>query len=125
MAREKQFISFMPPYFTGYLNACLDESTDLGRAFKERYQVLVDRLGGEETLTITKLSEARDFIALELVIEGDLSALLRREPVDRGALGQLMAVKTGKGRFLEGMEVKKRVRTHKDTWSQTPLKVVS
>jgi hypothetical protein len=126
MAREKQLISHMPAYYTGFLTQCLDEQTDLGSAFKVRYQKLLDALGGEASLTITKLSEARDFVALELLIEGMLSGLLRREAVDVGQLSQAMNCKSGKGRFLEGIEVKKRVRTHKEIWkTSTPMRVVS
>ena len=102
MAREKQLVTHMPPYYSGFLLKCVDSSTELGQAFLERYQSLLAALGGEDKQSMVQLSEARDYVTLELLIEAIVSGLLRREPADVGALTQAMNVKMNKGRALSG-----------------------
>lgn len=105
MARETKLIAHMPAQYTGHLLKCLDTETDLGKAFLERYTELVRDLGGEETLAATKRSEARDFVALDILIDGMCCDLLARKPIDIGAFTQAMNAKSGKARVL-GLERK-------------------
>jgi hypothetical protein len=128
MAREKQLVTHMPPYYSGFLLKCLDSSTDLGAAFLERYRSLLAALGGEDKQSIVKLSEARDFIVLELLIEAIVSGLLRREPADVGQLVSAMNTKMNKGRALSGwIEHQPRRRLHEvyGSGTVTPIKGTS
>jgi hypothetical protein len=128
VAREKQLITHMPPYYSGFLLKCVDPSTDLGQAFLERYRSLLDALGGEDKQSIVKLSEARDYVTLELLIEAIVSGLLRREPADIGALTAAMNVKANKGRALSGwIEHQPRRRLHEvyGSGTVTPIKGTS
>jgi hypothetical protein len=103
MSRETKLVAHMPAQFKGYLNACLDAGSDLGKAFLERYAEVVRDLGGEDTLAATKRSEARDFVALDILIDGMTLDLLARSPIDIGAFTQAMNAKSGKARVL-GLE---------------------
>lgn len=105
MSRETKLISHMPPQFNGWLLKCLDTQSDLGKAFLERYTEVVRDLGGEDTLAATKRSEARDFVALDVLIDGMCCDLLARNPIDVGAFTQAMNAKSGKARVL-GLERK-------------------
>jgi hypothetical protein len=105
MSRERKLIAHMPAEFKGHLTACLDRESDLGKAFLERYAEVVRDLGGEEALAATKRSEARDFVALDILIDGMVCDLLARNPIDCGALTGAMNAKSGKARVL-GLERK-------------------
>jgi hypothetical protein len=124
MAREKQLVTHMPTYYSGYIGLCLDDSTELGRAFKDRLAALLDALGGEEKQSIVQLSEARDYVTLELLIEAMVSGLLRREPADLGQLISAMNCRTNKGRTLSGWIEKlprRRLRDVMNGSSVTPI----
>jgi hypothetical protein len=105
MARETKakLMAYMPAQFKGHLLACLDTESDLGKAFQERYTEVVRDLGGEADLAATKRSEARDFVALDILIDGICCDLLARNPIDVGALVGAMNAKSGKARVL-GLE---------------------
>ena len=105
MSRETKLIAHMPAQFKGHLVACLDAESDLGKAFLDRYAEVIRDLGGDDTIAATKRSEARDFVALDILIDGMCCDLLARNPIDIGAFTQAMNAKSGKARVL-GLERK-------------------
>lgn len=105
MSRETKLIAHMPAQFKGHLVACLDAESDLGKAFLERYAEVIRDLGGDDTIAATKRSEARDFVALDILIDGMCCDLFARNPIDIGAFTQAMNAKSGKARVL-GLERK-------------------
>jgi len=105
VSRETKLIAHMPAQFKGHLVACLDAESDLGKAFLDRYAEVIRDLGGDDTIAATKRSEARDFVALDILIDGMCCDLLARNPIDIGAFTQAMNAKSGKARVL-GLERK-------------------
>ncbi len=118
MSREVKLIAHMPPQFRGFLLECLDPANPLHCAFDSRYRKLIQKLGGDEA-TIIEASEARDFTALELFIEGVTLNLLSGNPIDIGGWTQAMNSKSGKARVLRVAEKPKRVHTRRELMNAT------
>jgi hypothetical protein len=124
MSREVKLLTFMPPQFAGLVRACEQANTPLACAFLERYAEVMNDVGDAEQVAVTKRSEARDFAALDILIEVMISDAVAGKLIDIGGLTQAMNTKGGKARVL-GLERKpKRVRTLREVMNGTvtPIK---
>lgn len=105
MARDQKFLVQVPvaarEAFLGYT---LDE------AAADRRRQLLEDLGGADSVGVVKQSEAKDFVALDMLIEGILCDMNAGKAVDAGALCQLISVKLGLARVLGLDRRPKRVR---------------
>ena len=116
MARGKsvRLLSSIPAKYSPDFMDRLDKRTVLGKAVRERYQAIVDDLGGDDALTTVRRSLVRRFTWLEVMIEGIECRAASGEGIDAGTWSQFINSWLGIARLL-GLERKaKPVRRLRD-----------
>jgi hypothetical protein len=106
MAKDK-VLACLPQSYIGRLFDTLDISNPIGLDARDRIIALTEELGGESVMTIVKRAHTRNYVALGILIEGELHNALHGRPYDAGVLTQLINTETGIGRIL-GLERRPR-----------------
>jgi hypothetical protein len=114
MAREpsKKLVMTLPEEYRGDFLSCLDRSTPMGQAMHERCEQVTADLGDDPSTV--KRSTARDWAGLDVLVESLFCRVNAGEPLDIGALTQLINTKTGIARMLGLARRPKRVRSLRD-----------
>jgi hypothetical protein len=92
------------------LRECRDPTTPLGRIVEDRIANLVKDLGGADESSYVLISEVRDFVALDLIMEHWRAKLTEGESVSASTLCQVVNTKLGLARLLGLVRRPKRVR---------------
>jgi hypothetical protein len=96
--KQKTFVA-LPAQFAGdFFQALLDEGTEVALAAHQRCTTLMEKSAGDNEPV--KAAYVRNYVALNLMLEGMVLDLVRGQRVDPGALTQLMAQENGIGRIL-------------------------
>lgn len=120
MARGKsvRLLASIPEKYSPDFMDRLDKRTVLGRSVLERYQAVMNDLGGEDKLTTVKRSLARRFTWYEVMLEGMECRMAAGEEIDIGTWTQLTNSWLGIARML-GLERKAKPTKslgHKMEW---------
>lgn len=99
MARPtKEFVALPERYAGDFFQALLDLGTPIALVAHQRCMTLMKGSAGDNELV--KAAYVRNYVALNLTLEGMLLDLLSGRGFDPGALTQLMAQENGIGRIL-------------------------
>jgi hypothetical protein len=96
--KDKSSVALPDRYAGDFFQALLELGTPIALVAHQRCLKLMERSAGDNELV--KAAYVRNYVALNLTLEGMVLDLLGGEALDPGALTQLMAQENGIGRIL-------------------------